>query len=289
VILLTLPAFIAVWSGWVGLGEKSGFGVVRPLPGIADQFVINSSITLPIGMEVYAAYALHVWLSGLVTGRAARFAACSAIGSLIVGAAGQVAYHLLEAAHILRAPWWITTVVACIPVAVLGMGAALARLVRAAQTTAPDHQTDEVRTPRPVAAPTPVRPVWPAPVAPVLIQWTTPLEVAQPEAPTESDPLPDPPAEGQTPEPDHQTGEAETEGSDGGPLDDTAALTLLRRHRAQTGQTPSITQTQTLLRDPRTGKPAGKSRSIRLRNLLTGEQGTDDAEDDDRAARAASN
>jgi hypothetical protein len=29
------------------------------------------------------------------------------------------------AAGMQRAPWWITTVVACLPVAVLGMGAAL--------------------------------------------------------------------------------------------------------------------------------------------------------------------
>jgi hypothetical protein len=29
------------------------------------------------------------------------------------------------------APWWITTAVACLPVAVLGMGAALAHLLHA--------------------------------------------------------------------------------------------------------------------------------------------------------------
>jgi hypothetical protein len=128
-VLLAIPAFVAVWSGWVGLGELTGFGVVHPLPGIADRFSINSAITLPIGVETYAAYALRAWLSGYLPARARRFAKWSAIGSLTLGALGQVAYHLLSAAHVMRAPWQITTVVACLPVAVLGMGAALAHLI----------------------------------------------------------------------------------------------------------------------------------------------------------------
>ncbi|MEU4291054.1 ABC transporter permease [Kribbella sp. NPDC026596] len=129
VLLLALPAFVAVWSGWVGLGELTGFGVVHPLPGIADGFTINSAITLPIGVETYAAFALRVWLSGRVPARARRFAKVSALSALGLGALGQVAYHLLEAAGVVRAPWQITTVVACLPVAVLGMGAALAHLI----------------------------------------------------------------------------------------------------------------------------------------------------------------
>ncbi|MEU7995367.1 ABC transporter permease [Micromonospora sp. NPDC049060] len=128
VILIALPAFVAIWSGWVGLGGLTGFGVVHPLPGIADGFSLNTAITLPIGVEVYAAYALRAWLSGMVPPRARRFAKWSAIGSLLVGALGQVAYHLLVAAGIESAPWWITTLVACLPVAVLGMAAALAHL-----------------------------------------------------------------------------------------------------------------------------------------------------------------
>ncbi|MFU8875891.1 ABC transporter permease [Micromonospora sp. SL4-19] len=130
VVLLALPAFVAIWSGWVGLGGLTGFGVVHPLPGIWDSFSINSAITLPIGVETYGAYALYVWLSGRVPDRARRFAKWSAIASLLVGALGQIAYHLLEAAGVTSAPWWITTAVACLPVAVLGMGAALAHLVR---------------------------------------------------------------------------------------------------------------------------------------------------------------
>lgn len=128
-VLMAIPAFVAVWSGWVGLGELTGFGVVHPLPGIADDFSINSAITLPIGVETYAAFALRAWLSGDLPLRARRFAKWSAIGSLALGALGQVAYHLLAAANVTQAPWQITTLVACLPVAVLGMGAALAHLI----------------------------------------------------------------------------------------------------------------------------------------------------------------
>ncbi|MEU7902180.1 ABC transporter permease [Actinoplanes sp. NPDC049118] len=134
VLLLALPAFVAIWSGWVSLGELSGFGLVHPLPGIADSLTINTAITLPIGVETYAAYALWVWLSGRAPLVARQFAKWSAIGSLVFGAAGQVAYHLMAAAGMTSAPWLITAAVACLPVAVLGMGAALAHLL---------HSTDQ--------------------------------------------------------------------------------------------------------------------------------------------------
>ncbi|MFG2059652.1 ABC transporter permease [Micromonospora sp. NPDC048930] len=129
VVLLALPAFVAIWSGWVGLGGLTGFGVVHPLPGIADGVSLNTAITLPIGVETYGAYALYVWLSGRVPDRARRFAKYSAIGSLAIGSLGQIAYHLLVAPPT-GAPWWITTAVSVLPVLVLGMGAALAHLVR---------------------------------------------------------------------------------------------------------------------------------------------------------------
>ncbi|MEU4390599.1 ABC transporter permease [Kribbella sp. NPDC023855] len=147
VLLLALPAFVAVWSGWVGLGTLTGFGVVHPLPGIADDFTINSAITLPIGVETYAAFALRVWLSGQVPASARRFAKWSALASLVLGALGQVAYHLLEASGVTQAPWQITTVVACLPVAVLGMGAALAHLVHAGpQAVRPPSRFRRLRT-----------------------------------------------------------------------------------------------------------------------------------------------
>lgn len=128
-LLLAAPAFVAIWSGWVGLGDLTGFGVVHPLPGIADGLTLNTAITLPIGVETYAAFALRVWLSGTAPAPARRFARWSALGSLLLGAAGQIAYHLMTAAGMAEAPWQITAAVACLPVAVLGMGAALAHLV----------------------------------------------------------------------------------------------------------------------------------------------------------------
>jgi hypothetical protein len=128
-LLLALPAFVAIWSGWVGLGGLTGFGIVHPLPGIWDEARLNTAITLPIGLETYGTYALYVWLSGAGPARARTFARWSAIGSLALGAAGQIAYHLMVADGMTVAPWQITTTVACIPVAVLGMGAALYHLV----------------------------------------------------------------------------------------------------------------------------------------------------------------
>jgi hypothetical protein len=131
IVLLALPAFVAIWGGWVGLGRMTGFGPTQLLPGIWDEFVINSAITLPIGVEAYAAIAMNVWLSGRTrSARTRRFAMWSALGSLALGMAGQVAYHLMSAAGITIAPWLITTFVSCLPVVVLGCGGALLHLVR---------------------------------------------------------------------------------------------------------------------------------------------------------------
>lgn len=129
VLLLAAPAFVAIWAGWVDLGRLTGFGPVNLLPGITDRAVINTAITLPIGMETYAAYALWVWSSGRAPRKARRFAGWSTIGALVMGAAGQVTYHLMTAAGWTAAPWPVTALVSCLPVAVLGMGAALAHLL----------------------------------------------------------------------------------------------------------------------------------------------------------------
>lgn len=128
-LLLALPAVVAIWSGWVGLGGMCGFGPVDLLPGIA-RVRVNTAVTLPVGMEVYAAYALRAWLAGGVPERARAFACRSSLAALGLGAAGQVAYHLMTAAGWEEAPWPVTIAVSCVPVAVLGMGAALAHLLR---------------------------------------------------------------------------------------------------------------------------------------------------------------
>jgi hypothetical protein len=122
-----------VWSGWVGIAQKTGFGRVSPLPGILPSLHLDTAITLPVGVEAYAAYALRAWLTRdrSISGRTRRFAKWSAIFSFALGMAGQVSYHLMAQAGMTRAPWAITTIVACLPVIVLGMGTTLAHMLRA--------------------------------------------------------------------------------------------------------------------------------------------------------------
>jgi len=62
-LVLAAPAAAEVWSGWVGIAQKTGFGLVSPLPGIWSSLHLDTSITLPVGVEAYAAYALRAWLS----------------------------------------------------------------------------------------------------------------------------------------------------------------------------------------------------------------------------------
>jgi hypothetical protein len=173
--LIAAPAAVAVWSGWVGLGALCGFGPVNLLPGFGAGFHINTAITLPVGVEAYGAYALGIWLAAVnAPPRARRFARRSAIGALGLGMLGQIAYHLLAAAGRTRAPWPVVVLVSCIPVVVLGFGAALTHLMRAA---------------RPVAAavpgPYPAEPERPAPDAEMdrLVAWLTRSGTDVPDVP----------------------------------------------------------------------------------------------------------
>jgi hypothetical protein len=102
-----------VWSGWVGIAQKTGFGMVPLLPGIWPSLHLDTVVTLPVGVECYAAYALRAWLatSHAISDRTRRFAKRSAIGSFALGMAGQAAFHLMDQDRITRAPWVITTLV----------------------------------------------------------------------------------------------------------------------------------------------------------------------------------
>jgi hypothetical protein len=135
--LIAAPAAVAVWSGWVGLGMLCGFGPIHPLPGITDRFTINTAITLPVGVEAYGAYAMGAWLHPHTPPNVRKFARNSALGSLALGMAGQVIYHLLSAAHAAAAPWPVVMLVSCLPVLTLGFGVALTHLLRTGHTTAP--------------------------------------------------------------------------------------------------------------------------------------------------------
>ncbi|GGK32323.1 hypothetical protein GCM10010124_26380 [Pilimelia terevasa] len=184
-LVLCLPAFVAVWAGWVGLGKMTGFGKVNLLPGIGGGWTVDTAITLPIGVETYAAYALWVWLSGHGSAKARRFARTSAVASLLLGAAGQIAYHLLVPVQAGSAPWWITTIVACLPVLVLGMGSALAHM---ADEPAADVARQDELLPATVAPTRPAPKLAPAsatppPVAKPAVEPSATREVAKPATP----------------------------------------------------------------------------------------------------------
>jgi hypothetical protein len=150
-LVLAAPAAAEVWSGWVGIAQKTGFGLVSPLPGILPSLHLDTSITLPVGVEAYAAYALRAWLADghSVSGRTRRFAKWSAICSFALGMAGQVAYHLLAQAGAARAPWPVIMIVSCLPVLVLAMGTTLAHMLRT--DAAPGHGTRGRSADRPPA------------------------------------------------------------------------------------------------------------------------------------------
>jgi hypothetical protein len=142
-LVLAVPAAAEVWSGWVGIAQRTGFGMVPLLPGIWSSLHLDTAVTLPVGVECYAAYALRAWLATgrAISDRTRRFARRSAVFSFALGMAGQVAYHLMDQDRITTAPWAITTLVSCLPVLVLGMGTALAHLLREDAAAAGRTQT----------------------------------------------------------------------------------------------------------------------------------------------------
>jgi hypothetical protein len=128
-LVIALPAAVAIWSGWVGLGGMCGFGPVNLLPGLGGGLTVNTAITLPVGVEAYAAFALGAWLAPQAPARARAFAGWSALGALAYGMAGQVVYHLLVSRGYVTAPAPVVVLVSCMPVAVLGFAAALTHLL----------------------------------------------------------------------------------------------------------------------------------------------------------------
>ena len=49
-LVLAPTAAAEVWSGWVGIAQKTGFGRVSPLPGIWPSLHLDTTITLPVGV-----------------------------------------------------------------------------------------------------------------------------------------------------------------------------------------------------------------------------------------------
>lgn len=132
---IALPAGVAIWTGWVGLGALCGFGLIEPFPGIVPWH-LNTAITLPVGIEAYAWYSISVWLDPAEPDGARNFARRSAAGALIIGLLGQVSYHLLASHGATRAPDVVVVLVSAMPVAVVFMAAVLTHLTRTAATVA---------------------------------------------------------------------------------------------------------------------------------------------------------
>jgi hypothetical protein len=142
---IALGALVATWAGWVGLGALTGFGKMHPLPGILDDFEINTAVTLPLGIEAYGFLAIGAWLSGWVPNeRAAKFAMTSGLFSIFLGMSAQVAYHLLVTSRQEmpggHAPWLVVLLVACVPNTVLGAASILAHLLRPGASGAAGEQ-----------------------------------------------------------------------------------------------------------------------------------------------------
>lgn len=135
-IFIGLAAAVAIWGGWVRLGELTGFGPINLLPGVGGGFTVNTAVVLPLSVEFYSAYALRVLLaSDRLCDPTRRFARRSFLASLVVGGGAQIASHIMVAAHVASAPWPVTTVVACVPLLVIGLATGLATLVKRDATT----------------------------------------------------------------------------------------------------------------------------------------------------------
>lgn len=128
ILIVAASAFVAVWSGWVGLGKMTGFGMMDLLPGfthtvngkVVPLLQINTAITLPLGIEAYAGYALRAFVNGRGSRRTRTFAGLSGFVALVLGGFGQLAYHLLATEGRTVAPEEVTIFVSCLPVACIG-------------------------------------------------------------------------------------------------------------------------------------------------------------------------
>jgi len=133
---------------------------------------VNTAVTLPIGLETYAAYALHAALNTTRPGRLRNFAIVSGVVALVLGGGGQLAYHVMESFGITTAPWQITAIVATVPVAVLGAGAALAALMNR------EEQLEQTKRPTPLLEQP--RGMSDAELEQIVQRWSTQLEQAAP-------------------------------------------------------------------------------------------------------------
>ena len=95
-LVLAAPAAAEVRSGWVGIAQKTGFGLVSPLPGIWPSPHLDIAITFPVGVEAYAAYALRAWLTRnqSTSDRTRQFAKWSAICSFVISSPRPAVFNV---------------------------------------------------------------------------------------------------------------------------------------------------------------------------------------------------
>lgn len=163
-VALIIPAAVAIWGGWVGLGRLSGFGPVPLLPGIYDPLEVDLAITLPISVEAYAALALGVWLGRVGSSRAQSFARLSALAAMVLGMTGQIAYHLLAAAGATHAPTPVVIMVSILPVLTLTAAASLLHLLPEREEETVEQPVEVVPEPTPEPSRQPMEPA-PQPTA----------------------------------------------------------------------------------------------------------------------------
>lgn len=194
-LVIGASAGTATWSGWVGLGTLTGFGLVNPLPGIWDGLTVNTAITLPLGVEAYAVYALSIATDNRpLTPATRRYAWGPAAAALLLGMGGQIAYHLLDAAQSRHAPWSVVALVSCLPVVVLGAASLLWHLAGQipdgepapddASPSAPAPEEERTDAGAPVAQPG-APDVEPAPDRPEVHPLPPPTEPGPPTHPEE--------------------------------------------------------------------------------------------------------
>ena len=121
-------------------------------------------------MEAYAVTALHHAVRASTPAAARRWAGWTAAGALLLGLAGQVAYHLLASAGRTSAPWPVTVLVSSVPVLALGAAAMLWHLLGR-----PDVQVDAESAPDELGRPQLVAELG----CPPELLWT-PLDAALP-------------------------------------------------------------------------------------------------------------
>lgn len=147
-MLIGFGTAVVIWGGWVDLGQMCGFGSIQLLPGTP---AVNLSPALPFTMEAYGSYALFSAVSLLPLSRPTRaFSWVSAIGALLLGFAGQAAFHVLREYGYARAPWQVIVGVSGVPVLALALAATLYHLI--ARDLAKAAAAEQARQPVELAA-----------------------------------------------------------------------------------------------------------------------------------------